>query len=274
MSNFVTESISPAKAKEYLRTSEGNRPISKVIMRSYADTMLRGGWMLNGVPIIFDCEGHLIDGHHRLSAVVEANIPVSFDVARGVPKNSFTTYDCGRRRNIGQILAMQGVKHYNLVGSIVVANDRLIKSGRLWENNAVVSGRLNTNNDLYELYRKDPQGYCDTANKVKSWIDRCRILVGSWAGGLYYYLTHTGGYTEEEVTPYFEAIYSLDSDSKTPAGLLRKVITKEAVEGRRLSGQTLWVFIVKTWNAYITGTSIKILRYQEGREDIPTLILR
>lgn len=271
----TTETISPATAKRYLKTSAGNRPLNKVVIRSYADTMLRGGWMLNGVPIIFDCEGHLQDGHHRLEAVVEANIPVAFDVRRGVPTDSFTTYDCGRRRNIGQLLAMQGVKHYNLVGSIVIANNRLVQSGRLWENNTAASGKhINTNDDLYELYRKDPKGYCETANKIRTWVDRCRVLVGSWAGGLYYYLTHTGGYNDEEVTPFFESIYSLDSDSKTPADLLRRVITKEAVEGRRLAAQTLWVYIVKTWNAYITGTNLKILRYQEGREEIPTLILR
>lgn len=274
MSNNVTENITPGKAQEYLRTSAGNRPISKVYVHSYADTMKRGGWMLNGVPIIFDNEGHLLDGHHRLLAVIEAGIPVRFDVCRGVDSHAFTTYDCGRHRNIGQILAMQGVKHYNLVGSIIIANERLIRSGRLWFNNSAPSGKdTKTNNDLYELYRRDPEGFQRVAEITRSWVDRCRVLVGSWAGGLFYYLTHTGGYSQDEVIPFFEALYSLDSDSKTPADLLRRVITKEAVEGRKLDAETLWAYIVKAWNGYITGDYPKILRYQ-NREEMPVLILR
>lgn len=275
MSNTVTENISPGKAQQYLNTSKGNRAMGKVYVHSYADTMKRGAWMLNGVPIIFDNEGHLLDGHHRLLAIIEAGIPVRMDVVRGVSPEAFTTYDCGRHRNVGQILSMQGVKHYNLVGSIVVANDRLIRSGRLWSNNTAASGNKipNTNTDLYELYRRDPEGYGRVADLVCSWISKCRVLIGSWAGGLFYYLTHTGGYTEEEVIPFFDALYSLDSDSKTPADLLRRVITREAVEGRRLSAETLWAFIVKAWNGYITGDFPKILRYQE-REGIPALILK
>lgn len=269
----VTENITPEKARQYLNTSTGNRPISKVYVHSYADTMKRGAWMLNGVPIIFDCEGHLQDGHHRLEAVIEAGIPVRFDVRRGVSPESFTTYDCGRHRNVGQLLAMQQIKNYNLIGSIVVANDRLINTGRLYSNNTSVSqGHARTNTENYELYRRDPKGYERVASRIVHLQGRCRILSGSWAGGLYYYLSHAGGYTEQEVDPFFDSLFSLDSTGG-PVELLRRVLTKEAIEGRKLKSDTLWAFLVKTWNAYITGQSPRILRYQ-NEERMPSLILR
>ena len=277
MSNSVTENITPGKAQQYLNTSAGNRVISKIYVHSYADTMKRGAWMLNGVPIIFDFNGHLLDGHHRLAAVIEAGIPVRFDVVRGVDPAAFTTFDCGRHRNVGQLLSMQGIKHYNLVGSIVVANDRLIKNGRLYTNNTVNSGfEKNTNTDLYELYRRDPDGYAEVAARIVALESRVRILNGSWAGGVYYYLTHTGGYTKQEVDKFFDVLFALDGagvDEKHPANLLRRAITKERIEGRRLAAETLWAFIVKAWNAYITDAHPKILRYTQS-EQMPTLILR
>lgn len=189
----VTENITPAKAQEYLRTSRGNRPISKVYVRSYADTMKKGGWMLNGVPIIFDTDGHLVDGHHRLLAVIEAGIPVRFDVVRGAPSEAFTTYDTGRHRTVGQILAMQGVKHYNMVGSIVNANEALIRYGRLVANNAIAGEMRRTLSDSYEAYCRDREGYDETAAYICQLQDKCRIITASWAGGLFYFLTHTGG---------------------------------------------------------------------------------
>lgn len=270
--NHVTETVTPEKAREYLKTSIGNRPISKVFVRSYADTMKQGKWLLNGMCIIFDSNGNLQDGHHRLHAVIEAGIPVQFDVIRGVNPQSFTTYDCGRHRTIGQLLAMQDVKHYNLVASIVMANNRIIKSGRLTENTSnQMRGKKETNADKYELYRLDPDGYNAVAVVIVRLMSRCRILSGSWAGGIYYYLTHTGGYTDEEVLPFFEALFSLDTSEIPVCDMLRKAITKSAMEGKKMKAELLWAFVAKAWNHYINGTTPKFLRYTPSIEALPTL---
>ena len=270
----VTENITPAKAQEYYNTSRGNRPISKVFIRSYADTMKRGGWKLNGVPIIFDNEGHLLDGHHRLLAVIEAGIPVRFDVYRGAPVDAFTTYDTGRHRTVGQILAMQGVKHYNRVGSIVDANEALILYGRLVSNNAVHGEIRRTLADAYSAYCKDRKGFDDTASYICSLQDKCRIITASWAGGLFYFLTHTGGYEEHEVRPFLDCLFTLRSEDVPAAALLQEAITKSAIGGKKLELETLWVYIVKSWNSYVTGKTLKILKYDNKREELPKLILR
>ena len=284
MYSFVTENITPERAEAYLGTSRGNRPLSKIFVHSFADTMKKGRWMLNGVPIIFDEDGCLIDGHHRLEAVREAKIPVRFDVVRGVPSDAFTTYDVGRHRNIGQILAMQGVKNYNIVGSIIAANEALVTNGRLYGNNTVpYDEQKRTLADFYELYRRDEAGYQEVGSYIACLRSRCRIIPTSWAGGMYYYLTHTGGYTENVVKPFFEALFTLESDAIPCVSTLRKVITKEAVEGRKLQHDVLWAYIVKSWNAYITNTPLKSLRFRFKDEtangglppeEMPTLILK
>lgn len=269
-----SERITPTMAEKYLATSEGNRPMNNTYIRSYADTMKRGAWMMNGVPIVFDSGGHLLDGHHRLHAVKLAGMPVWFSVARGVDSEAFTTYDCGLHRRIGQLLAMQGVKNYNLVGSIVIANDHLLKTGRLYANNTVPASNVkNTNTQFYDLYCRDPEGYERVGSRVRGLLSKSRVLTGSWAGGLYYYLTHTGGYTEQEVDAFFDTLFTLGYDSKSPAGLLRETINDEALKGRRLKAEALWTYFVKAWNAYITGQQPKTLRYiREGK--MPELILR
>lgn len=270
----VTENITPAKAQEYLNTSLGNRPISKVFVRSYADTMKKGGWMLNGVPIIFDTDGHLLDGHHRLLAVINANIPVRFDVRRGAPSDAFATYDNGRHRDISQILAMQGVKHYVAVGAIVNGSEALRKGGRLYTNNVFGPEKLKrTLADSYEVYSRDPEGYAEAARYMVSLREKCKILPTSWEGSLYYYLTTTGGYSKEKVNPFFEELHKLDSNAIPAAALLRKTITKEALEGRKIISETLWAYIVKAWNAYVRGDNPKFLRYIPDREELPNLIL-
>jgi hypothetical protein len=274
--NYVTENITPAKAREYLDTMVCNRPISKAFVHSYADTMKRGKWLLNGMCIIFDNEGHLIDGGHRLHAVIEAGIPVRFDVIRGVDPQSFTTYDCGRHRTVGQLLAMQDVKNYNLVAAIVVANQNIINSGRLSASNTTIRrGGLDLSNaSKYDLFRLDPEGFTNVGFYINKLLSRCRILSGSWAGGMFYYLTHRGGYTEDEVKPFFEDLYTLETSEIPACNVLRKTITKAAMAGQKIKAETLWSYIAKAWNSYITGKELKLLRYNHGKEEVPKLIIK
>lgn len=275
----VIENITPAKAREYYNSSlaedKKHRPVSMDYIKSYADTMRQGRWLMNGIPIVFDTDGCLIDGCHRMLAVEMAGIPVQFMVVRGVPSEAFTTFDCGRHRTVGQLLAMQGIKNYNLVASIVIANARLVKTGRMNENNAR-SGREKVTNDArYEEYSRDPEGFNEVASIIVKLIQRCRILSASWAGGLYYYLTHTGGYTKEEVDPFFDGLFSLDTCEISSINRLRKKMTDASMQGKKLKAEYLFAIITKTWNAYIEGREIKRLDFNpEIEKDYPTLKLK
>lgn len=269
----VIETITPAKAVEYLGTSMGNRPISKVVVKSYADSMKQGKWAENGVTIIFDDGGHLLDGHHRMHAVILAGIPVRFLVCRGVQSDVFTTIDQGRNKNLGQLLAMQSVENYNCVASVVNGNNTLVTTGRLFNtNSAKTRGRSNT--EYYEEYRRDPQGY-DEATAFGLEVYRIgRIVRPSWIGALYYYLSHTGGYDEEYVKRFFESVCSLDTSGIIAADELRKFIIKNDRSGRKLEPQFLFAIICKAWNYYVDGKPFKVLRFDTEREVYPVLKLK
>lgn len=274
--NFVTENITPAKAQEYLNSSMGNRPISKPTVHSYADTMKQGGWMMNGVPIVFDIEGHLLDGHHRLEAITLAGIPVKMDVCRGVQSEAFTTYDCGRHRSLGQLLAMQSVKNYNTVGSVVACTETLVRTGRIYSNNSVIAGhqRKRTNTESYEIYTRDPKGYNQAAEDAVRLVHTARILNASWIGGLIYYLTNTGGYNRKYVLDFFDSLCSLDDGAIQPANMLRKRILKEKLSNTNLIASQLFAFICIAWNAYVCGKELKFVRYNDKVEEYPHLILK
>lgn len=272
--NFVTENITPKKAMEYLKTSLGNRPISKISVQSYADTIRKGDWMLNGVPIVFDNEGHLLDGHHRLHAVILADIPVRMDVCRGVQSDAFTTYDCGRHRTLGQLLAMQKVKNYNSVGSAVGVNYTLVNTGKIWANNTHNSkGYKRTNNESYELYKMDANGFNKAAEDAVRLFRKANIIKISWIGGLIYYLTHTGGYEHDYVVNFFENVCSLEDGDIQPASVLRKRILKEKLRNVNLTVNQLFAFIVIAWNAYVQNKQLTWLRFNAETEDYPQLIL-
>ena len=87
--------ITPEIAKRMLDTSTGNprfgvkspRQYDMVAVKRLAAYMREGKWKLNGEAIIFNENGELVDGHHRLAAVIESGCTIQQYVTYGVDKD-------------------------------------------------------------------------------------------------------------------------------------------------------------------------------------------
>lgn len=100
------EDISPEKALVYLNGQGKNRAIRKAHVKRLADDMLKGMWEFPGDPIKFSESRKLIDGQHRLQAVVESNTTQRFLILTGFPERTIHVLDTGVGRssaNVGQI---------------------------------------------------------------------------------------------------------------------------------------------------------------------------
>lgn len=100
--------ITPEIAEAMLKRNVQNRNPKKKKIRGYAREMKRELWKENGVPIIFDDEGVLKDGQHRLKAIMESKITVKNVVVITVPKSQASCYDIGAVRSIGDISVLEG----------------------------------------------------------------------------------------------------------------------------------------------------------------------
>ena len=90
---MTVETISPDRAEEYLAANRGNRNIVQSHVAAMARDIRNGQWMFNAQPICFSRSGRLLNGQHRLSAVLEAGQPIEVLVMRGLPELAFQTYD-------------------------------------------------------------------------------------------------------------------------------------------------------------------------------------
>jgi hypothetical protein len=55
----------------------------------YAEEMRLGVWALNGKSLIFDSNGRLLNGQHRLTACAQSGVPLVTLVVRGVNPSVF-----------------------------------------------------------------------------------------------------------------------------------------------------------------------------------------
>lgn len=113
----TTELITPERAANLLANRyEKQRNINKNSVRYYASDMLNGRWMQNGEPIIISDKGHLLDGQHRMSAIIKANIPITMDVTYGVDEIAYNTIDKGRTRSTAD--GLRGIPNASKVATV------------------------------------------------------------------------------------------------------------------------------------------------------------
>lgn len=120
--NSSTITITPELAQEYLkRNIDRNRPIRKTVVHDYAEQMRRGEWKITPQGISFDVKGRLIDGQHRLMAIVESGCKVPMYVTTDVPEDRMMMIDCGAKRSMSDILSIANPKLSKLYNRQMVA---------------------------------------------------------------------------------------------------------------------------------------------------------
>lgn len=104
---LVTEviNITPAKAKKWLEHNDpNNRVIAWTRVETMANDMRADAWVLTHEAICFNAAGVLIDGQHRLHAIVQAGIAVKMLVAHNPNAAVHDPINRGRPRSIAQVL--------------------------------------------------------------------------------------------------------------------------------------------------------------------------
>ena len=154
------ETITPDLAKEYLKSNiENNRRINRNRVLVYAKDMASGAWQLNGEGIRFNENGELIDGQHRLRAIIMANRPVDILVTRDI-SNDITVFDRGYTRATYSSLRMGGYEK-EIANSYTVALAKLClltragskaKSYMLLSDNDVLEFLIKNQDDVMSVY--------------------------------------------------------------------------------------------------------------------------
>ena len=95
--------ITPEMAKVYLEKNTDNRNKRGWWVSGLANMIKRGEWIPTHQGVAFSKSGKLIDGQHRLEAIVEANIPVQMLVTTGVSDDAYKVLDNGIKRTLSDL---------------------------------------------------------------------------------------------------------------------------------------------------------------------------
>jgi len=114
--------ISPEMATRLLELNTLNRPLSEVHVQRIAKQIKDGKWRFNGDTIKIADTNDVLDGQHRLWAIIEARKPIETVIVRGIKRDAFSTIDTVRRmRSGGDVLALAGAQRHRNVSASALA---------------------------------------------------------------------------------------------------------------------------------------------------------
>src|SRR5438874_4817529 len=265
------QTITPKKALEYLEHNTANRPLSGRTVRDFAQAMRRGEWRVTHQGIAFDTTGALVDGQHRLAAIVEADLPVDVTVFSEVPEGAFDVLDTGKRRNAADVLAIEGEKSAVMLAAMVRTvwlyehrPDLNWSGGDAGVSNHQIVATLEAHPKLRDFIGVGEQ------------IAAATGMIKSPAGAASYLVTKDG---RRDMSPWFDAIIEGTGLTKgDPRLLFRRVMfahtRKQAgqVMRRRETREHVTVYL-KAFNAWATDTPLTQLKYAP-REAVPPVATR
>src|ERR1039457_1797558 len=188
------EMIGPHLAKQYLDKGANFREPSAAHVKSLVEQMKRGRWKENGYPLRFRTDGKLIDGQHRLLAVIETGMTFRFLVVSNVPFDAETTIDEGGKtgmqvRTLAEHLHNRGVEDGTAMASIL-RNVYRHHNGLQTDRSGKITASISQFLELFLKHRDKFQDALEAA-EISS-------IVPKSASGLIYFLAPSNSSSCEE----------------------------------------------------------------------------
>lgn len=243
--------ITPALAQQMLTEKNVlNRPIRDKHVAALAKDMAEGRWKVNGDTI---CLGktRLIDGQHRLWAVVMSEVTIQSFVVEGLDDDVFDTKDVGRRRTAADTLAVRGEKNIHRLSAALVMVDKYM-TGR-----ADISVAY-SNEEVSALLDKYP-GMRDC---IQSSIKVSGLLPGSVVDACYYLFSQVDRALADDFIEKLKRGSGLVEGD--PWYTLRERLLQNSLAKAKLSKPYLFAICIKAWNAKRTGHKLKVLVWRMG----------
>jgi len=265
MTGSATVKVAPELAKVWMRWNVNNRPLSEPKVIFYANQMAAGKWKLNGDPIRFSDEGFLLDGQHRLAAVIMSGATINTDVRFGLESDVFPTIDTGPARTAGDVLSIEKVANYNHHASAI----RLIMGMEAGKAQGQTAGKYKlTNESVLEFYRKNRHVTESVSFGEKLYHISGRILSPGEFAAYHYMMSKVNTESADKFLMSLATGASLDVDS--PVYRLRALLIKSKIEKiRSMNASYKRAVIIKAWKHYLAGNKLKKLAFDTERETMP-----
>src|ERR1700712_1248841 len=247
--------VTPDMAEAWLSKNPNNRNLRGQVINSYARDMASGSWVLNGETVKIASSGQLLDGQHRLSAVVQARVTVPMIVVGNIPPEVMATVDAGAKRTYADALKLRGEENTSVLAAVtrravLWSGGYRTKTGSMTPTAVEMNAFLEGNRSL----RTSAEVAVKIANRTllpASIIELCHWLFAD--------------IDQDEAGWFLSRLADGDGlAADDPIAALRNRIVKMRVGGGRVNETDALALVVMAWNARRPGETRTKLQLPRG----------
>jgi hypothetical protein len=257
--------VTPEQAEVWMGLNTKNRKLSGPVSSYYAAQMSSGDWIPTGQAIIFGRDGKLLDGQHRLSAIIQSGQPVALLVVRGITPEAFKAIDRGKGRSIGDLLHLTGEANAPMLGCACryLATFRATgRFGKAW-------GRVSYS-AVAEVLLQNPDLRV-SAGFAQNYSHSHGFSIGSPSllCVLHYLFSQAN---KEEAAFFFDRLGTgQELYRENPILQLRNLLIKNRAANLKYTTDQVGRYCVKAWNTFATGEVRHSLRVDD-KEDLGYIV--
>jgi hypothetical protein len=249
--------VTPKMAEEMLRKNHNNRKVNQRHVSSLKKQMKEGKWLITGEAIKLDKFGNVLDGQHRLTAIVQSECPINIMVISDLDPEIFTVIDTGRTRTAGDVLHINGAENSALVASVIKTVINLKKG--------VITGKNSVPNRDILFFLEQNEVKIKDAYSEKSITGK--ILTKSTSISLFYLLSELN---REQAKVFMSKLESgLDLAAGSPIYVLRQRLILNNSSKAKLSSVDKIALVIKAWNLFRQDKECKTIRYDRSELSFP-----
>lgn len=245
------ENVTPATAEQWLARNTRNRPIRLSHVNFLSAEMTAGRWKVNGDTICFSKDA-LIDGQHRLHAVIASGKSITTVVVRGTEQGAFDTKDVGSKRSAGDVLSVLGYDYATAIAAALPLVDQYMTG-------QPIAGVRYANSQIKDLMAKYP----DIRDSVARCASSRRLISGSILSSCHYLFAMK----DREAADRFvdELIKGVGLEAGDPVYSLRERLMQNMMGKAKMQRRYIMAITIKAWNARRRGATITRLSWSESR---------
>ncbi|MGV9659163.1 hypothetical protein ACWDR5_19650 [Streptomyces koyangensis] len=260
--------VGPELAQILLSRAVVNRRLDLAQVDFLANSITSGEWQLTHQGIALDGPldtGRLLDGQHRLNAIIKAGQPVWMYVFEGLHESAFHVLDTGKRRSGVDTLSSTGEKYLPLLHS-TIRHVLLFKAmpDSSWSDSKarIANGRI------LAAYNEDSDMYREA---VVTGRELSKHIFASQTGAAVGYFLTTEAAPAVKVDSWIDGLTSgANLEFGDPRLTLAKVPhVKARARKRRYTMREQVAIYIKAWNAWVQEDKIEKLRFTKA-EKMPT----
>jgi len=264
------EVITPELAQIYLTHNVGNRKLNKDIVNLYVEQMKNGEWLLSNDAISFSKEGRLLNGQHRLKAVCDSGVSCQFNVIRGLDDKAFAVMDNGKNRSACDVFFIEGVIGATVIAS-AIKRKFILERKRVAVHSSINNGGASSstkvaNMQILSEYNSKKDYYDNLWKDIQALYRKSRLLTQSDYGGFIAYLSLSLKHPYDTALAFFKEFVEIDKPTNDVISLLRQKLLNDRLSNLKMSSFIKQQYIIKAWNAYVTGKTVKKLIYTESSD--------